>query len=504
MARSVVVVGAGIGGLSAAAILAAQGCRVTVVDRAEHVGGKIRHEQVAGRPIDAGPTVMTMRWALERVFRDAGAELADRVRLEPLPVLARHHWGDGSSLDLHADVARSAEAIGAAFGRREAEGYLAFCGHGERLFDLVSGPFMDGAKPSLGGLLGLAGRIGARGALALEGHRTMASSLEAYFRDARLRQLFGRFATYVGASPYDAPATLNVIAHVERLGVWAVEGGMASVPLALASLAMERGATIRLGTHVAAIEVRRGRAVGVRLEGGELLPADAVVWNGDVAAIATGLAGDAARNAVPATAQRSLSAVTFSMVARVQGTDLARHTVFFSADYAREFEEIERDGVAADPTVYVCAQDRGASGERPAGPERLFFIINAKASGDSRSIEGNTCSSKVLAGLERRFGVSFAMEGCTVTTPTTFAERFPATSGALYGPAATGLVSTLTRARERSRMDGLYLAGGSAHPGPGVPMAATSGRLAARAVIEDLGSTSTSRSTATPGGTSTR
>lgn len=504
MARSVVIVGAGIGGLSAAAILSAQGCRVTVLDRADHLGGKIRQDRVAGRAIDAGPTVMTMRWALERVFREAGAELAERVRLEPLPVLARHHWADGAALDLHTDVARSQAAIRALSGASDAQGYLAFCRHGEQLFDLVSGPFMDGAKPSLTGLLGLAGRIGARGALALEGHRTMAASLEGYFRDARLRQLFGRFATYVGASPYDAPATLNVIAHVERLGVWSVEGGMASVPLALAAVARERGAELRTGAPVAAIEVRRGRAVGVRLQGGEILPADAVIWNGDVAALASGLAGPEAQGAVPSTGRRSLSAVTFSMVARVRGTDLARHTVFFSSDYAREFEEIDRLGIPTEPTVYVCAQDRGADGEPPSGPERLFFIVNARASAGSPSIEESACSTKVLAGLERRFGVSFAIEECRVTTPTTFGDRFPATWGALYGPAATGLVSTLTRARERSRMPGLYLAGGSAHPGPGVPMAATSGRLAARAVIEDLGSTSRSRWTATPGGMSTR
>ena len=218
---------------------------------------------------------------------------------------------------------------------------------------------------------------------------SMWSALSQYFHDPRLRQLFGRYATYCGSSPFKAPATLMLVAHVEREGVWSIEGGMHSLARALADSAISLGASIRYGQDVREILTARGRASGVRLASGERIAADAVIVNADVGAIANGLFGIPASRAaasIPPRA-RSLSAMTWSAVAKTSGFPLSRHNVFFSRDYAAEFNDIfSRDTLPHEPTVYVCAQDRD-SGTAIADTERLLILVNAPANGDRHSYD---------------------------------------------------------------------------------------------------------------------
>ena len=500
MTDRIVVVGAGVGGLSAAAILARRGFDVTVLER-DALGGKLRQEQVAGRAIDVGPTVLTMPWLLEQVFEAAGASMSSFVRLTPLEVVARHAWQCGATLDLFADEERTADAVGAQFGAREATAYRAFAAYAARIYELTRGTFIEAQRPTIAGMLGVAGRFGPRALKEVDGHRTMWSALQSFFRDPRLVQLFARYATYCGASPLTAPATLNVVSHVERLGVHAVQGGMIAIVDGLSKVAETNGARLRRGAHVEEISTHRGKVTGVRLSGGDVVPADAVVFNGDAHALASGLVGQGVRGAAPETTTPSLSAVTLAMVAKQSGFPLDRHNVFFSEDYAREMGALDRGELPDDTTVYLCAQDRPGGGSS----ERFFVILNAPPTGRSRGPypEPGLWQERVSRWLSR-FSVTLSIEASTVTTPQTFASRFPGTGGALYGPASTSMWSSFSRAAARGSIDGLYLAGGSAHPGPGVPMAATSGRMAALAVLEDRRSTARSPRTAMLGGTSMR
>ena len=491
----VVVVGAGIGGLVAALELAAQGCAVTVVERAATVGGKMREVIVGGRPIDGGPTVLTLRRVLEEIFADAGARIDDHLRLHRAEILARHAWSDGSRFDLHADVDRSAAAVGALAGAAEARRFRQFCARAREIFTTLDESFMRNASPSVDRLLRGVGVRGLGRLWQIKPFTTLWRELGGYFHDPRLRQLFGRYATYVGSSPFAAPATLMLVAHVEQDGVWLVEGGMHRVARALADLAVARGASLRLATEARAILLADGRAAGIELGDGERLVADAVLFNGDVAALATGLLGEPARAAVDPPGARSLSAITWTLLATTDGFPLHHHNVFFSRDYEAEFDAIFRHGrVPEEPTVYVCAQDRGP-GRSPSadGRERLLCLINAPASGDRRRFEPeeiDRCEKRSFAVLERcGLRVTWAPESVAVTTPADFHRLFPGTGGALYGRASHGWRTSFERPTARSRIPGLYLAGGSVHPGPGVPMAATSGRLAARTMLADLAST---------------
>jgi 1-hydroxycarotenoid 3,4-desaturase len=508
----VVVAGAGAGGLVSALLLACRGLDVTLVDPAPAPGGKMRALSVNGATIDAGPTVFTMRWVFDEILAEAGSSLADLVSLQPLSVLARHAWrGQRGSLDLHADVQRSAEAIAAWSSPAEARRFLAFCDEARRIYRRLEGPHIRSGRPSFWQMVADLGAPGLRELAALGPFATLWRSLGRHFQDPRLLQLFGRYATYCGASPWQAPATLMLVAHVEMEGVWSVHGGMGHLAGRLADLAQQRGVRLQLGRSVAGLDLQGGRVSGVRLDNGDALPADALVFNGDVNALAQGVLGPEAAAAVGAPlplAQHSLSALTWVMHVRTQGFPLTRHNIFFEGDYRGEFDDVfRRRRLPSRGTVYVCAQDRLHDHDPvPAGAERLLALVNAPAqrAGQPLSLwEIDTCEQRSRA-LLQACGLELEISKPAQQlrrTPETFASLFPGSGGALYGPATHGWMSLFRRSGARTPLPGLYLAGGSVHPGPGVPMAAMSGRLAAATLMEDLASTRRSSRVHIAGGT---
>jgi 1-hydroxycarotenoid 3,4-desaturase len=505
------VIGAGIAGLTAAVDLARSGFEVTVLERAGAPGGKMRELDLANRRLDAGPTVLTLRDVFDGLFEAAGDSLDRHVRLIPAKVLARHAWNSDEYLDLHADPEDSAAAIGRFAGEREANGFRRFIEQARRIHRTLDRSFMRADRPSP---LGLARRIGFTRVADLwniQPFNTLFDGLGAFFQDPRLRQLFARYATYCGSSPFESPATLMLIAYVEQAGVWYVEGGMHRLAASVAALAARKGASLRYGSEVHAIHLEAGRVHAVELASGERLPVDAVVSNADNNALASGLLGAAVARSTPPTPlkNRSLSAITWNLVARTEGFPLVRHSVFFSADYRAEFEAIfARHELPAIPTVYVCAQDRLDSAEPTATEERLLCLVNAPATGDRHlftAAEIQRCEDATFRHLEHcGLIVHRSTRNTTITSPSDFERLFPATGGALYGPASHGWMSSFTRPGSRSRIPGLYLAGGSTHPGPGVPMAAISGRLAALSLRADCDSIARLRRVGTAGGTSTR
>ncbi|MGQ0455662.1 MAG: 1-hydroxycarotenoid 3,4-desaturase CrtD [Hyphomicrobium sp.] len=502
----IIVIGAGAGGLTAAADLARRGAEVIVLERAAAPGGKMRRVSVGGAGIDAGPTVFTMRWIFEGLFRDCGARLEDYLNLTSADILARHAWRRGGRLDLYADIEKSADAIGAFAGAREADGYRAFCARSADIYRTLVQTFIASEKPS--NPLDLVFRVGLSRLDALwrtAPMKSLWSAIGENFSDPRLRQLFGRYATYVGSSPFLAPATLMLVAHVEQDGVWLVRGGMHEVACALQRLGEAQGATYRFNTHVREIVGADGRARGVVLESGERLDADAIVFNGDANAVAAGLLGPSVTKATASTPReaRSLSAITWCANAVVSGDfPLVHHNVFFAEDYAREFDAILKERTLTQaPTVYICAQDRSdAAMPQPGVAERLLILINSPPDGDRGEF-----SDPELARFEQDARDLMSACGLVIsdsgarsvrTTPFVFNQLFPATGGALYGLASHGSNATFQRPAAVTRIAGLYFAGGSVHPGAGVPMAAMSGRLAAARVLEDLAAARDGRSSA--------
>ena len=506
--HKVVIIGAGMGGLSSAITLAHQGVDVTVVESAGSPGGKVHCREVAGVAIDSGPTVFTMRWVFDALLRSVGTSVEAEMRITPLQVLARHFWPDGSQLDLSANAQESEAAIAAWSGGDEARRFHDFCKTTRQLYATLEGPMIRAQRPSMGGFMGDLGFKGLGVLAQLGPMRSLWDQLGHQFSDPRLRQLFARYATYCGSSPWQSPATLMLIAQVEMDGVWSVEGGMVAMAQALERVARRRGAVFRYHSTCQRIEHRQGRVHGVHLQSGEFLPADRVIFNGDTGALRSGLLGEGVRSAVPSSAPpRSLSALTWSMHTPAQGVALDRHNVFFHSSYASEFEDIfERQRLPERPTVYVCAQDQ-PSAVMPGQAERIFCLVNAPACGDGNSITEEAleqCQNHTFQHL-RQLGLN--LEPTTAnsirTSPRDFHRRFPASGGALYGQATHGWTSIFSRPGSTTPLSGLYLAGGSVHPGPGVPMAALSGQRAAEAVMASLASTSKFQMGVTSGGMST-
>ncbi len=512
-----VVVGAGVGGLAAALRLAAAGVETTLVERAPTVGGKLRTLSVGDAQIPAGPTVLTMPWAFEELFEAAGASFRERVPLVPLDPIARHFFADGSVLDLSSDPARAADDIGRFAGASEAAGHRAFLAHGKRIFDTVFEPYFRRPLPKLGELFSLAGLKMASSVTRIDAARSMWRALQDFFRDPRLLALFGRYATYVGSSPFAAPGTLNLVAWVEQaFGVHRVVGGIEHLARAIHQRFTELGGLTLLDAEVTAIERVGGAVSTVVLADGRVLPADAVIWNGEATALERLVEGDRTPSALP-----SLSAFLHLVVAKRLDAPLLHHTVVFPVDYRAEHDDLFTHArPPRDPTVYLCAPDRlgeidgariapGLAGEVTA--ERLFMLTNAPGARPIDGPEEIRCRQRIRTTLARANLTIESIRAERVVTPQDFAARFPGSRGSIYGAAQSSPFSALSRpSNAHPRCSGLFRVGGSVHPGAGLPMVTLSAAIACDAALRHLSrstSTSTSptsrRTTDTLGGTST-
>jgi phytoene desaturase len=488
--RHAVVIGAGIGGLSAAVRLALNGWRVTVYEKNAQVGGKMGELSADGFRWDLGPSVITMRHVFESLFEAAGRRLEDYLDLRPVEPLTRYFYPDGTIFDASADLTHMAQHI-AALDERDVEGYLRYLAYAARIHRITGKVFIYDQPPRLRSFA----KVPVNEWLQADPLRTMQQAIEAHVRTPHLRQLLGRFATYVGGSPFEAPATLNVIAHVELTGgVWYPRGGIYAIARAFERLAGELGVVIHTGRGVQRIDVTGVRATGVTLDDGTHIDADAVVSNLDVTTVYERLLPPTPAISRRLTQLRRFepSCSGFVLLLGVEGRagSLAHHNIFFSPDYRREFQAIFKDRVAPnDPTIYVAITAKTDPGHAPPGCENWFVLVNAPPLSDRYDWQANAASYRGHI-LERlaSFGVDVRQRIAyeRILTPVDLAAMTGAYRGALYGPSANSKWTAFRRPHNRCvDVPGLYFAGGTTHPGGGVPMVTLSGKVAAEMVIED-------------------
>lgn len=494
MPADAVVIGAGMGGLSAAIALGARGVRTTLLEAGDAVGGKLGVGVVDGVEFDTGPSVLTLPDTLDAVLRLAGTRLRDEITLRAPEPAFRYLYPDGTRLDVFPELADTLASVHAALGAEAERELAAFLGYARRIWEASAPRFVYGPAPGPAALL----RAGIRGLMDLpriDPLRTMRAAIHARVRSEPLRMLLMRYATYNGSDVRRAPATLNCIAHVELgMGGWAVQGGMYEIARALLRAAGAVGVQVHLGMPVERIVVEQGRVRGVVTAAGRTWPAAAVVANADAAHVRGALLPAEARPRFPRPGDASMSGWTAVLRARRRTGDAARvaHTVLFPDDYDAEFADIfDRDRPPAEPTVYLCAQEacHGRSGW--ADDEPVFVMANAPAEPRAKRDGGAACEALRAAVFRRLDAAGLREPGDEPVwerTPGGLAAAFPGSRGSIYGAASNSAWAAFRRPPNRVRgVPGLYLASGSAHPGGGVPLCLLSGQAAAHALLRDRG-----------------
>ena len=502
--RPVGVIGGGLGGLAAACVLAARGHQVTLYERSAWLGGKAAVYEESGYRFDMGPTILTLPSVLRRIFAEADCELDECLELVRLDPQWRSFFADASTLDLFADEDRMATELDRFAPRGGAgAGYRRFLALARRQHEVSNRYFFW--KP-VGGLIDTfePGGMFRTSVLAdlrsMRLGRSVASTVRSHVADGRVAQMLDHFTQYVGSAPDQSPAILCGIAHMQTSeGVWYPMGGTRAVPNALVALAESLGVEFRLSADVRRIVVEHGQAVGVELADGSSARHSAVVSNSDTVLTHRELLDEATKRRFAARRgyEPACSGVVLYLGLDRAYDHLAHHNFVFSTNPHAEFEAIYRRGEPADdPTCYVCAPARTDPATAPAGGEALYVLVHVpylRSHHDWREMwprYRRTVLEKLrrtagLDDLERRIVLERAL------TPADIESRYHVPAGAIYGLASHGRFLGAFKPSNRSPdVDGLYFAGGSAHPGPGMPMVLMSGWIAADAVDKDLGGSS--------------
>lgn len=491
MVKSVIIIGAGIGGLATAIHLAHAGYDVTVLEKNPQVGGKMYEYAEGGFRWDTGPSVITMRHVFEELFSSVGRELDDYLTLLPVEPLTRYFYPDGTIFNASRDWSVMANEIGK-LEERDIEGYLRYLAYAAQIHRITGRVFIYDQPPTLASFA----RVPIQDWLKADPFRTMNGAINSFVKSDKMRQLLARFATYVGGSPYLAPATLNVIAHVELTGgVWYPKNGIYSIATALEKLAIELGVTINTSCGVKQINVENQQVTGVTLENGQVIHADSVVSNVDVTTTAKHLLPETVipKSKLDKMETAELSCSGFVMMLGVEGDypQLAHHNIFFSSDNKHEFQQIFEDEIMPDdPTIYLCITSKTDTSHAPDGHENWFILVNAPALSDKFNWEANRQSyrDKILNILAEKYNLDVRnkIKVEKHLTPADLQRMSGGWRGALYGSSPNNRFAAFKRPHNRSKdVKGLYFVGGTTHPGGGVPMVILSGKVTSEMILED-------------------
>lgn len=491
--KPLVIVGGGLGGLAAAIRLQHAGHQVRIVEKNERVGGKMNLVEADGYRFDTGPSLFTMPWVVRDLFRSVGRDADAVLDIQPVDPVCRYRWPDGTRFDHRASLSELVGEI-TRLEPRDAGGLFRFLAWSERIYRATAEPFL---LAPFEGLRNFVTPRFLRDAPALDPLHTLHQANQRFFRSPYLRQVFDRYATYNGSSPYRTPATFAIIPYIEFAeGGWYLRGGMYELARALEALARELGVEIELNAEVVQVCIDNGIVTGVQLADGRVLAADRVVVNADALHALRHLVAPEYRrrwhNRRIERAEPSCSGFVLLLGVDRNYAQLAHHNIFFSRDYPAEFRAIfDLQVPAPDPTIYIALTARSDPQHAPPGHLNLFVLVNAPATSArfdwQREAQGYR--NLIIRKLER-LGLDNVNEHIRYEhriTPADFADRYRGWRGALYGPSSNSTFSAFLRPPLRSPdVRQLYFVGGAAHPGGGIPLVLLGGRALAQMIDRDI------------------
>jgi phytoene desaturase len=478
-----VVVGAGIAGIASAIRWARKGYAVQVFEANSYPGGKLSEFQLGEYRFDAGPSLFTLPFLVDELFTLCGENPRDHFNYLKKTEECRYFWDDGTRLIAHSDPAAFAEEAQRVLGE-PAGNVRAHLDLARRQYEATKGLFLERSLHKASTYL----RRDALPALAalpsLKLTQTMHQVHAQRFRSPKMVQLFDRFATYNGSTPYQAPGTLAMIPHLEfGFGTFVPYGGMVAITNSLVALAQRQGVVFHYGKGVDRIRVQGRRATGLVVQGADV-SADVVISNMDVTPTYRRLMPDLPAPEKTLAQERSSSAFIFYWGLRREFPELDLHNILFANDYEAEFRDLfERKVLHDDPTVYIHITSKDLEGEAPAGGENWFVMINAPANyGQDWVALRAQARSAILAKIQRALGVDIEpfIEVEDLLDPPTIEARTGSDRGALYGASSNNAMAAFLRHPNFHRqIPNLYFVGGSAHPGGGIPLCLLSAKIAA-------------------------
>ncbi|PTQ99629.1 phytoene desaturase [Mucilaginibacter yixingensis] len=483
--KSAVVIGAGVAGIAVAIRLAVKGYAVHVFEANNYPGGKLSEFTKDGFRFDAGPSLFTMPQYVDELFRLAGKNPQDYFSYQKLDTVCHYFYPDGTRIKSTSDADLLAAEIQTQTG--EPAGHVSqYLQNSKRIYGITNHVFLEQSLHRLRTYLSFKTLKSVLQLFQIDAMRTMHRANQSFFRDKRLVQYFDRYATYNGSNPYQAPATLNVIPHLEQhLGAYFPEGGMYSITQKLVELATSLSVKINYNAPVEEILLRDNRATGIKVNG-EVIEANIVVSNMDVYPTYKKLLGKRPDLHPQKTLrqERSSSALIFYWGILSRFDDLHLHNIFFSGDYKAEFNAIWKEQtISNDPTVYINISSKLQPGDAPDGCENWFVMINVPANnGQDWDALVNTSRRNVIKKLSSMLGTDIAplIVSESVLDPRNIEQRTSSYKGSIYGSSSNSqLAAFLRHANRQSKVKNLYFCGGSVHPGGGIPLALLSAKIVA-------------------------
>ena len=481
MKEKAAVIGSGIGGMASAIRLALKGYETHLYEKNGEVGGKIGELRVNGCRFDTGPSLFTLPELVDELFTLAGENPLDHFSYISLDSSCRYFWDDGTLLNAWTDRYRFAAEAEKVTGE-PAENVIRFLDECAELYALTAGIFIFSPFYQLDNFRKPESLNVARNFRKLNAFSTMHGVISRHFRNDKLIQLFDRYATYNGSSPYRAPGTLNVIAHLEHnRGAFFPESGMREIVTALEGLAVRCGVTVHTGEEVLSV-VREGKEVrGVETATG-VMPASVVVTDVDVIPFYRKLMNEDEQARKQERQERSTSALIFYWAMNRRFEELDLHNIFFSSDYPAEFRALRRGVVTTDPTVYLFASSRAVPSDAPEGMDNWFVMINVPYDrGQDWSSVAGEARENIIKKLSNRLGYNIKNEigAERVLDPPLIEKLTDSSGGALYGSSSNSRFAAFRRhPNVRGKFENLWFVGGSVHPGGGIPLCLASAKIA--------------------------